>query len=207
MNDKLILHDNSHPTRADALKNRALLLETAKRLFAHRGVASVTMSDIASSAGVGKGTLYRHFENKSQLCHALLDQEMRDLQESALRRLQIQGNPVDDLAWFLEQVALFVIRNTQMLFVEEPPARAENPVLEPFVPLLGHPAHFWWRQTIRGLLQRITFPEPKPDLDYLADMLYIMLDARTVYFQMRGLGYDASRIVNGLKSTLAIITR
>ncbi|MBZ0288240.1 MAG: TetR family transcriptional regulator [Anaerolineae bacterium] len=205
MTNDLILHD-PQPSRADALKNRALLLETAKRLFAEKSVETVTMSDIAKSAGVGKGTLYRHFENKSQLCHALLDQEMRDLQESALRRLQNQGEALEDLSWFLEQVALFVIRNTQMLFVEEPPARAEaeqNQTM-PFLSLLGHPAHFWWRQTIRGLLQRIN---PPGDLDYMADMLYVMLDARTVYFQIRALGYSADRIINGLKSTLALIAR
>src|SRR5262245_32542619 len=101
MNDNLLINE-PQPSRADALKNRALLLETAHRLFAEQGVENVSMTAIADAAGVGKGTLYRHFENKADLCHALLDQETRDLQERSLRRLQNMGDPLDDLAWFLE---------------------------------------------------------------------------------------------------------
>jgi AcrR family transcriptional regulator len=211
MNDNLILQDSSqpNPSRADALKNRALLLETARRLFIQKGVDAVTMSAIADAAGVGKGTLYRHFESKSQICHALLDQEMRDLQESSLRRLQNGGDPFDDLQWFIEQVVHFVICNIHMLSIEEP-FRSDNdrkqqvPALdEPYanMPLLGHPAHLWWRQTIRGLLGRIN-PAGNLDLDYFTDMIYVMLDARTMVFQMRALNYDEARIVNGLKSAI-----
>ena len=42
-----------------ARENRQLLLEVAKRLFAEQGIAATTMKQIASAAGVGKGTLYR----------------------------------------------------------------------------------------------------------------------------------------------------
>lgn len=192
MNDDLILNDSPQPSRADAVKNRALLLETARRLFTQKSVENVSMKAIAEAAGVGKGTLYRHFENKSQLCHALLDQETRDLQESSLRRLQNQGAPTDDLVWFVEQVAHFVIRNLDLLFIEEPELR---------VIMLAHPAHLWWRQTIRGLLGRIK-PSGELDLDYTSDMIYVMLDARTIYFQMRVIGYDDTRIINGLQAVV-----
>lgn len=199
MNNDLILHDSSQPTptRADALKNRALLLETAKRLFTQKKVEEVTMSEIADAAGVGKGTLYRHFENKSQICHALLDQETRDLQESSLRRLQNQGNALEDLKWFIEQVMLFVIRNQQMLFTEEPTLS---------VTILAHPAHMWWRMTIRGLLQRLKGGSDL-DIDYAADMLYMMVDVRTLCFQMHTLGYDEHRIITGLKNVVNQLAR
>jgi len=201
MNDNLLIND-PQPSRADALKNRALLLETAQRLFAEQGVENVSMTAIADAAGVGKGTLYRHFENKSDLCHALLDQETRDLQERSLRRLQNMGDPHEDLVWFLEQVALFVIRNSRLLCVGASSRTDNEREMPPLI--LAHPAHFWWRVTIRGLLQRIN---PPGDLDYMTDILYVMLDVHTIYFQRTTLGYDTARIIEGLTSTVKSLAR
>lgn len=47
------------PERGDAARNRALLLDAARRLVAERGADAVTMDDVAAAAGVGKGTLFR----------------------------------------------------------------------------------------------------------------------------------------------------
>lgn len=175
--------------RSDAVKNRALLLQTARSLFAQQGVDAVSMSAIAEAAGVGKGTLYRNFDNKAQLCHALLDEEMLALQQRALLRLRQQGDPRADLAWFVEEVARFAVHNTDLL--------QAGPGL-----MLAHPAHLWWRQTIRALLLRAGF---SGDPDYFADVLYMLLDVQTISFQRRVLGYDAERIVAGLRALLAFI--
>lgn len=185
MNDNLI-PPAARPTRADALKNRELLLETAGRLFAEHGVGAVSMSAVAQAAGVGKGTLYRHFPNKTELCHVLIDSEQRDLQNRTLERLRQQpDNPLGNLRWFLEQVVYFVDRHLELLF--------SGVISAPL--MLDHPAHLWWRQTIRGLLAAL---RPSLDLDYAADMLYIMLDARTIYYQRTVRHYDAERIIAGL---------
>jgi AcrR family transcriptional regulator len=177
------------PHRSDAVKNRELLLQAARDLFAQQGVDAVSMSAVAEAAGVGKGTLYRNFDNKAQLCHALLDEEMRALQERVLLRLRQQGDPRADLAWFVEQVARFAVSNTDLLMTD--------PSL-----MLAHPAHLWWRQTIRGLLLRA---DCAGDVDYFADTLYILLDVQTIRFQRRVLGYDAERIITGLHALLARI--
>lgn len=177
---------NPRPARSDALKNRRILLETAARLFAEQGVDEVTMSAVAQSAGVGKGTLYRHFASKAELCHALLDQEQRDLQERTLRRLRLAAAPpLDDLTWFLDQVARFVYRNVALL----------NTFDDPTFSSLDFPGHQWWWQTIRGLLTRIGV---KGDLDYAVDTLYIMLDPQVMRFQIASRGYSLERIVAGL---------
>lgn len=190
--DNLIIPD-ARPTRADAVKNRELLLQTAQRLFAENGVDGVTMSDVAEAAGVGKGTLYRHFPNgKPDLCFVLIDEDQRDLQARTLTRLRKQGNPLADLDWFLREVIAFIDRNQRFMFAESSLGAT-----------LDHPAHRWWRLTIRGLLMRIN---PRVDVDYIADMLFVMLDPRTIRFQVTVRGYDYDRIASALTTVLHEIT-
>lgn len=183
--DDPILINSSAPPRADAIRNHALLLETARELFNQYGVEAVTMSQVAQAAGVGKGTLYRHFENKMALCFALLDHDQRQLQEDTLRYLRQNIPPYDQLRWFLEQAARFVIRNEALLSGFD---------VSPQTISLEHPAHMWWRQTIRLLLQRC---DVTGDLDYLADTLYALLHVDVIRFQ-RNMGYSIQRILDGL---------
>jgi AcrR family transcriptional regulator len=181
-----LLQDNDAPGRADARRNRAILLKTALDLFTEHGVDDVSMTAIAEAAEVGKGTLYRHFTNKADLCNALLDEDMRELQAEVLAYLRAQDDPLDKLKWALERIVDFVCRNEALLRVH-PEARG----LE-----LDHQAHFWWRQTIAGLLGQI---HPGTDVRYETDMLYVMLDVRTIHFQRTILGYDRDFIVDGLR--------
>lgn len=191
MDDNLILIP-SRPTRADAVKNRVLLLETAQRLFAEHGVDAVTMSDVAEAAGVGKGTLYRHFANKIELCQVIIDQDQRDLQNRTLARLREGGSPNDNLEWFLREVVAFISRNQALAFAESA-----------FGSLLEHPAHLWWRQTIRGLLLRI---QPNLDADYLADVFFVMLDPRTINYQITARGSSFERVADSLVELLRRVT-
>jgi AcrR family transcriptional regulator len=70
--------------RADAARNRAAVLQAAAGLFAERGVAAVSMDQVAAAAGVGKGTIFRRFGDKAGLAVALLDTRERELQEAIL---------------------------------------------------------------------------------------------------------------------------
>lgn len=58
--------------RKDAQLNQEKILTAARQLFDQRGVAGVSMKDIAVAAGIGPGTLYRHYAHKSTLCLALV---------------------------------------------------------------------------------------------------------------------------------------
>ncbi|GAB4555857.1 MAG: TetR/AcrR family transcriptional regulator [Anaerolineae bacterium] len=194
MDDPLVLHD-LRPSRADAMKNRELLLETASRLFAARGVEAVSMSTIAEEAGVGKGTLYRHFSNKNELCLALLDHEQRDLQEKTLARLRGNRDCSDNLKWFLAAAADFIWRALPLML---------NGTAESGLPSLAHPAHIWFRQTIRGLLAQMSL---QVDLDYAADTLYVMLDAHVIAFQQQTHGAELPSIVAGLHALVDSLTR
>jgi AcrR family transcriptional regulator len=68
--------------RGDAARNRALLLDAARRLVAARGADAVTMDDIAAAAGVGKGTVFRRFGSRAGLMMVLLDEDERTSQQA-----------------------------------------------------------------------------------------------------------------------------
>ncbi|MFJ8754219.1 TetR/AcrR family transcriptional regulator [Streptomyces sp. NPDC102441] len=74
--------------RADAARNRALLLDAASRLLAHCGAANLTMESVAAAAGVGKGTVFRRFKDRTGLLIALLDHR-----ESLLQAAFLSGPP------------------------------------------------------------------------------------------------------------------
>lgn len=70
--------------RADAARNRQLLLTAAKSLIDDHGAAAVTMDAVARAAGVGKGTVFRRFGNRTGLMMALLDHSEHTLQHGFL---------------------------------------------------------------------------------------------------------------------------
>ncbi|MDO9356134.1 MAG: helix-turn-helix domain-containing protein, partial [Solirubrobacteraceae bacterium] len=63
------------PLRRDAERNRQLILEAGRQLFAERGL-SVTLDDIAERAGVGVGTVYRRFPDRDALVDALFKEKI-----------------------------------------------------------------------------------------------------------------------------------
>ncbi|WP_158839449.1 TetR/AcrR family transcriptional regulator [Saccharothrix deserti] len=73
---------NTRGLRADARRNRERLLEVAVRAFTERG-ADVTLESIAKAAGVGIGTLYRHFPTREALIEAAYRNEVARVCDSA----------------------------------------------------------------------------------------------------------------------------
>ncbi len=60
-------------TKEDGLATRALLLDAAERVFHRRGVSRTTLQEIAQDAGLTRGAIYWHFENKAELFMAMMD--------------------------------------------------------------------------------------------------------------------------------------
>jgi AcrR family transcriptional regulator len=71
--------------RADPSQTRQLILESALRCFTRKGYLRTSMDDIVAESGLSKGTLYWHFENKSDLFNNLFDLLMGDMVESFLQ--------------------------------------------------------------------------------------------------------------------------
>ena len=91
----------SRPLRADAERNRQLLLAAARELFAARGL-HVSLDEIAKHAGVGVGTAYRRFGSRSKLIEALFDERLEQMVALAEECLEIE-DPWESLAAFIER--------------------------------------------------------------------------------------------------------
>ena len=76
----------ARPLRADAQRNRARVLEAAESVFAAEGI-NVPVDVIAEKAGVGIGTLYRHFPTKEKLFEAILIGRIGDITTEARARV------------------------------------------------------------------------------------------------------------------------
>jgi AcrR family transcriptional regulator len=86
--------------RADAKRNRERILEVARQVFTRRG-AEASMDEIAKRAGIGPGTLYRHFPTRDELLAAVYISEVEKLAE-AQRRFSAELAPLEALrAWLL----------------------------------------------------------------------------------------------------------
>jgi AcrR family transcriptional regulator len=86
--------------RTDAQRNRERILEVAKEAFTRRG-ANASLDDIAKEAGVGAGTLYRHFPTRDALIEAVYRTEVERL-AAAERKFTETMAPVEALrAWML----------------------------------------------------------------------------------------------------------
>lgn len=76
--------------RADARRNRAHLIEVAAEAFAVGGL-TVPLDEIARRAGVGPGTLYRHFPTREELFEAVVQDRLQRLVDAARMRLDSEG--------------------------------------------------------------------------------------------------------------------
>ena len=86
--------------RADAQRNRERILEVAKEAFARHG-ANASLDDIAKEAGVGPGTLYRHFPAREELLQAVYRTDLEKLAAAEQKFAQTMA-PTDALrAWLL----------------------------------------------------------------------------------------------------------
>jgi AcrR family transcriptional regulator len=156
--------------RADAIRNRERLLEVAKGAFTRSG-ANASLEEIAKQAGVGPGTLYRHFPTREALLQAVYRSELEKL-AAAEQKLAKELPPIEALrAWLL-------------LFVD---AIAAKQLIAPAVnTLIGDPkkmfessyAQMW--EAVRVLVKRaIRSGDIRKDLDPL-DLLRALIGVANV---------------------------
>ena len=168
--------------RGDAARNRVLLLDAARRLIAERGPDAVSMDDIATAAGVGKGTLFRRFGSRAGLMMVLLDEDERRLQEAFLfgpPPLGPGATPLQRLLAYGRARLKFVQTHGALLSVADRDPQTRYSA----VAMLQ-------RRHVRVLLEQAG---TTGDLDAQTEALLALLDADYVHHQLtdRGLDLDA----------------
>jgi AcrR family transcriptional regulator len=105
--------DQTRKPRADAVRNRECVLEAAKAVFSAGG-PEASLEAVAKRAGVGIGTLYRHFPTREDLFEAVYRREVEQLSELA-EQLKTAKDPVDALRRWLRSGVEFVATKKGMM--------------------------------------------------------------------------------------------
>ncbi|GFG64022.1 TetR family transcriptional regulator [Mycobacterium kubicae] len=173
--------------RGDAARNRALLLDAARRLVAERGADAVTMDDVAAAAGVGKGTVFRRFGSRAGLMMVLLDEDERASQQAFLfgpPPLGPDAPPLDRLLAFGRERIRFVHAHHELLSEAHPLTRNSAPVA----------VH---RMHVRMLLQSA---QTTGDLDAQTDALLALLDADYIEHRLHNHGHTLQTLGDAWES-------
>jgi len=174
--------------RSDAARNRLAILAAAEALVAQRGVDAVTMDAVASAAGVGKGTLFRRFSDRTGLLRALLDERERAFQDDFIRGPAPLGPGApsrDRLVAFGERLLDLIEVNGDLLAAAERGGAAKR---------LRHTVYAAYRAHIAILLRQAL---PGRDIDYLTDVLLALFAADLVLYQRRVVELPLQRLKDG----------
>ena len=177
------------PERGDAARNRALLLDAARRLIAERGPDAGTMDEIACAAGVGKGTLFRRFGSRAGLMLVLLDEDERDFQHSVM----FGPPPLGPGAPALER--LLAYGHARLRFVDDHHAVLRDAARDPSTRFMA-PAMVQ-RTHVRLLLAD---GGTTGDLDAQADALLALLDADYVEHELHDRGRSLAELGDAWES-------
>ncbi|KOG60213.1 hypothetical protein ADK77_36445 [Streptomyces antibioticus] len=109
------------PMRSDAIRTRKLLMEAAATAFAEQGV-EVSISEIAERAGIGKGTVFRHFSTKEDLLASIVSENQNTLVTIGERLAQTAA-PAEALLEFMAAAIELQIRDRAFCQVAHGEAR------------------------------------------------------------------------------------
>ncbi|MFI2477478.1 TetR/AcrR family transcriptional regulator [Nocardia xishanensis] len=143
--------------RADAERNRAAILAVAGRLICDDKLDNVSMDDIAAAAGVGKGTLFRRFDDREGLIRALFDDRTSRAWAAACDLVGDTTVPAE------ERILAYVATVFDLTAVE----------LQPLVRALpdGCQAETWapWRALLAELISHV---DPDADAEFLTMAIF-----------------------------------
>ncbi|MGC6584145.1 TetR/AcrR family transcriptional regulator [Paenibacillus sp. Dod16] len=169
------------------------ILDTAQALFNKYGVEDVSMHQVAKTAGIGQGTLYRRYPSKSKICFTLMEAKIDRFMEGLEVYLQrSEGEPVahrlrtvmtkvilhfnEDLEWLRVMLTSDRLEDTKNIMCENPPFT-------------------FLRTQIKRLLERAAEQGVLMPLDpQFTSVMLASLPRADIILYMRDMGYSAEQI-------------
>lgn len=161
--------------RADARRNRERILCATARLIDRVGIDCMSMDDVAAEAGVGKGTLYRRFGDRSSLLRALISEPEQAFQDELIRGAPPLGPgapPDERLHAFGEAMLRFLDGNARYIQAGELLSGDKR---------YGHPVYAFHRTHVSVLLRQALGETEHHE--YLVDALLGPLSAQPFLYQ------------------------
>ncbi|MET8984318.1 helix-turn-helix domain-containing protein [Nonomuraea wenchangensis] len=184
------------PERADAARNRQKIIDATARIIAERGAAGLSLDEVARMAGVGVGTVYRRFGDRSGLVFALMDERERRFQTEFFSGPPPlgPGAPAEErIAAFLDALVDRVLAQQELFLLLEKGGK----------PWYGGPyrVHHIHLATLIG--------QARPDVDaaYLADALLAPVNAGLIAYQREERGMSIRQIKAGLAALAVAVLR
>lgn len=173
--------------RSDAARNRRAILAATERLLAAHRPRDISMEQVAAAAGVGKGTVFHRFGNRTGLMYALMVERAQALEEAVASGPPPLGAGAPErerLLAFLDAVVEVVARNKSLL------AELGHTVAAPSHEAAGeegggdrdeHPVYRFWHGHISGL---IAAQRPEADAATIAHILLGALHSEPILNQL-----------------------
>ncbi|WP_327588814.1 TetR/AcrR family transcriptional regulator [Nonomuraea sp. NBC_00507] len=185
------------PERADAARNRQKIIDVAARMVAERGAADLSLDEVARVAGVGVGTVYRRFGDRSGLVYALLDERERRFQSAFFAGPPPlgPGAPAGErITAFLHALVERIVAQQELFLLLEQGGKSGG-----FSgPYRVHHIH---------LATLLTEACPHANAPFLADALLAPINARLIALQTEERGMSIDEIKSGLTALAAAVTR
>jgi TetR/AcrR family transcriptional regulator, repressor of the mexAB-oprM multidrug resistance operon len=183
--------------RKDAIEYRRIILQKAHLLFTEYGVDGVTMHQIAKSAGIGQGTLYRRYAHKGELCQDLMKESSQQLCDDIQSYLDHNKDlPVNGrLAMALEICLDFIERHYDWLIsIQAPTCEARQSLI------YQSPLYSFMHNAFNKLLIEAapTSSEASADATFKADTMLAFMNPGLYLFMRRERGYSKDEIKHKL---------
>jgi AcrR family transcriptional regulator len=181
--------------RADAAANRVRILAAARAVLAERGADATTIDAVAARAGVGKGTVFRRFGDRSGLFEALMDEHLRAFQDAFMRGPAPLGPgapPQERLVAFLDGLLELSDDELELTLALERDRRG--------VPIGGYLA---LSVHVESLVREIS---PELDAPVTAQLLLNALNPRLVRYLRRDAGMSLEAIKAAVRPLVAGLT-
>src|SRR5713101_3762599 len=193
--------------RRDAAEHRQRILEVARHLFAEHGVNAVSMHQIAMTAGIGQGTLYRRYAHKGELCMDLLREHYeRFVEEIASLLPPTETSPaLERLDSVLTKIVALLEEQGAMVGPtagkDMRDGQCNESDISRHISFQRTPWYRWLHELLAGLLTEAVERGELASLDvpYTADTILAVLNPPFYRFQRQERGYSPERILQGLR--------